>query len=160
MAPTAAHLRVAADGLRTTARRLDAELDPLAETGDHRTWEGPAATAYRRAAAGVEGRAEQVTAGLRSLAALLDQRAEELVRRAEEEAQRSREIAARVRAERDQGPRRGPDDPQRRPTRPPRYWSDAGPGPSRGEVGTGGGTGSQPRSDPGSIGDALGLDHG
>lgn len=154
MAPTAAHLRVAADGLRTTARRLDADLDPLADKGDHRTWEGPAATAYRRAAADIEGRAEQVTAGLRSLATLLDQRAEELVRRAEEEARRSREAAERVRAERDQGPRRGPDDPERRPTRPPWRPGDDISDFSRGPIG------SQPRSGPGSIGDALGLDHG
>ncbi len=114
MAPTPAHLRAAADGLRRTARRLDVELAPLVALGDHRTWEGPAATAHRRAAADADARRAGATAGLRAVAARLDQRADEAEaaeERAAEEARRARQLR---RADHGLGPRRVPDARDRR----------------------------------------------
>ncbi len=110
MAPNPARLRAAADGLRTTARRLDLDLGPLAEKGDHQTWEGPAATSYRRAAADVEGRGTRVTAGLRRLADDLETRAGAVQRAAAEADAARRE---RLGFWRQDGP--APDARRRRP---------------------------------------------
>ena len=93
MPPTVARLRDAAAQLRAHARALD--LDGLARRGDHRTWEGPAATSYRRLAVDVERRGAEVTHGLRRVAAGLERRADlqalaEAAEAAEEEEQRRR----------------------------------------------------------------------
>lgn len=75
MPPTPALLRAAADQLRATARRLDLDITPLAAKGDHQTWEGPAATTFRRTATDVQGRVGTVDGGLRRIAERLEARA-------------------------------------------------------------------------------------
>lgn len=105
MAPSPAHLRTAADELRVAARRLDLDLGPLAEKGDDQTWQGPAATAYRRSALDAEGRGGSVTSGLRRIARRLDAAAVEIeaaVARARAEEARLAEEAERVERERAQ----------------------------------------------------------
>lgn len=139
MAPTPAQLRTAADGLRTTARRLDLDLGPLAEKGDGRTWEGQAATGYRRAATDAEARGRRVTDGLRRIAARLDATATQ-VEQAEQ--------AARLRVEearRDQLADRAAEDLLHRP-----MWT--GPVPGAPAVTTG--------SDPSSAADLFPLGGG
>lgn len=101
MAPTPAHLRAAAEGLRTTARRLDLDLGPLAEKGDGRTWEGQAATGYRRAATDAEARGRRVTDGLRRIAARLEATATQVEQAEQAEQARERAEEARVRSQAD-----------------------------------------------------------
>lgn len=103
MAPTASALRAAAEGLRTTARRLDLDVEPLADHGNEQTWMGPAARSYRRSAVEAQRRMARVTADLRRLADRLDRRAEaieealaaEAERRAAAEAQQREELMRR-----------------------------------------------------------------
>lgn len=82
MAPTAAHLRAAADVLRAHARGLDLTLAPLAGRASPATWEGPAATAFRLGARDVIGRVEGAGAALRATADRLDAAADRLDARA------------------------------------------------------------------------------
>ncbi|WCO68583.1 hypothetical protein PO878_07555 [Iamia majanohamensis] len=133
MAPTPTHLRAAADGLRRIARRLDVDLEPLPARGDHRTWEGPAATSHRRAAADAGARARQATADLRTVAAGLDARADAVERAEAAAAEAARLEAERRAADRLEG--RRPPEPSGRPA-PPTLRPDA-PFALVGEMGRG-----------------------
>ena len=100
MPPTVARIRDVAAQLRAHARALDLDLDGLARRGDHRTWEGPAATSYRRLAVDVERRGAEVTNRLRRLAEGLERRADlqalaEAAEAAEEEERRRRFLVDR-----------------------------------------------------------------